>query len=366
MKKSFFKNRFFCILPSWLDYSGHEASFLKSFKLLSHKSQNKLSFVLPLRNKFFFSGIEYVKNIEHVSTGYISLLFKMIKNFRTIKKYLKKKNFSNKDSIIIDGYSFDFLISFLLVFYCSTLRGKTILIYCRYNFKGIRKIIFNLFINLTSKKFFIQKILTDTKNLKEVLSKKYKNKVVLVPVPHTNNRLKIKKNKKKKYIKLYFPGQYRLEKFGANFKNFLELNNAKKYQILINNKFELNKKFEFKIKFLNNNLSNQEYINVMSSSDIIILPYTEEPYKSRTSGIFIESVILKKKILVTKNTWMANEYKRFGLYDLVIKDWSKFKLEEILKKIFSKKIDLKIKFMQKNYLKIHNENNYTKVLKRYL
>ena len=172
MKKNFFKNRFFCILPSYLDYSGHEASFLKSYKLLAQKSKNKLLLVLPQSNKVYFRNIENIKNIEHISSGYLSLLIKMIKNLNVLKNYFMKKNFSRKDSVIIDGYSFDFLISFLLIFYLAKFKGKTIFIYCRYDYKGIKKIIFNFFIFLISKKFLTLKILTDTKNLKNILKKK--------------------------------------------------------------------------------------------------------------------------------------------------------------------------------------------------
>ncbi len=366
MKKSFFKKRLFCILPSWIDYSGHEASFLESYKLLSYKSQSKLSLILPYRNKIFFRNIECIKNIENKSTGYLSLLIKIFKNLIVLKKYLKKKNFSNKDSIIIDGYSFDFLISFLFIFLTSKFKGNNLLIYCRYDFKGIKKNIFYFFINLICKKFINLKILTDTKNLEYILRKKYFKKVVLLPVPHTNTNHKNKKNKKKNVIQIYFPGQYRSEKFGVNFRNFLEVNNNKKYQILINEKFNSEKKFLFKTKLLKNNLSNYEYINTMRLSDIIVLPYSGKLYKNRTSGIFIEGTILKKIILVSEKTWMANEYKRFGLNDLVIKDWSKFKLEENKKKIFSKKIDLKIKLMKNLYVQIHNKDNYTNILTKYL
>ena len=88
MKKIFFKNRFFCILPSWIDHSGHEASFLKSYQLLAYKSQNKLSLILPHRNKITLRDIECIKNIENRSTGYTTLLIKMVKNLINLKKYI--------------------------------------------------------------------------------------------------------------------------------------------------------------------------------------------------------------------------------------------------------------------------------------
>ena len=44
---------------------------------------------------------------------------------------------------------------------------------------------------------------------------------------------------------------------------------------------------------------------------------------------------------------MANEYKRFRLNDLIIRDWSKFELKDNLKKLFSKKIRFKNKINEK-------------------
>ena len=83
----------------------------------------------------------------------------------------------------------------------------------------IKRIIFYFFITLISK-FLNLKILTDAKNLEYILRKNYFNKVVLLPVPHTNIGIKNKKNIKKKHIKLYFSGQYRLEKFESILKFF--------------------------------------------------------------------------------------------------------------------------------------------------
>ena len=100
MKKNFFKSRFFCILPSYLDHSGHEGSFLKSYQLLAQKSKHKLSLVLPKSNKIYFRNIEYIKNIDHISTGHFSLLINLVKNFNALKNYFIKKNFSKKDSVI--------------------------------------------------------------------------------------------------------------------------------------------------------------------------------------------------------------------------------------------------------------------------
>ena len=52
-----------------------------------------------------------MKILEHLSTGYLSLMMKVLINFKNINNFFKKKNLNYKDIIFIDGYSFDFLIS---------------------------------------------------------------------------------------------------------------------------------------------------------------------------------------------------------------------------------------------------------------
>tara|TARA_B100000989_G_C19477054_1_gene443399 strand:- start:23 stop:400 length:378 start_codon:yes stop_codon:yes gene_type:complete len=116
MKKNSIK-RIFCLYPVWLNNSGHEASYLECFKFLSRKTSNKLFIILPKKNTNKFTNVSYAKILEHISTGYISLIYKIIYNFRNLNNFFSKKKLVKKDTIFIDGYSFDFLISLALFFF---------------------------------------------------------------------------------------------------------------------------------------------------------------------------------------------------------------------------------------------------------
>ena len=364
MKKNSSNSIIYCIFPSWLNHSGHEGSYLDSLKLFSNKVSKKLFLVLPKKNKSIFLKTDYKKNLEYYSTGYISLLFKIKKNCESLKNLFKKKKLSENDIIFIDGYSFDFLLSLILSL--RTLdHGGSFLVYCRYDYKIIKKVLFKLFITIICKKFKNLKILTDTYDLKIKLNKIYKNKVILLPVPHTH--VKDYKNKKKNYNKynLFFPGQFRPEKFGENFDNFLKINNKSLYRIFINENFSWNEKKNFEIKYLKYNLTRNNYLKYFFNSQIVILPYSQELYKDRTSGIFIESIVLNKIVLVTNGTWMSKELKKYKLNEFIVKDWSNFILDKKIKNLFADQVQKKIHKMQKNYLNFHNKEKYTNLLKKF-
>ena len=89
-------------------------------------------------------------------------------------------------------------------------------------------------------------------------------------------------------------------------------------------------------------------------------------YKYRTSGIFIESIVFGKPVLVTEGTWMATEYKKFNLNEMIVKDWSKYKLKTNLQNIFNKKTKKKISNIRNKYKEFHNKYKYTDILQKSL
>lgn len=59
-------------------------------------------------------------------------------------------------------------------------------------------------------------------------------------------------------------------------------------------------------------LSSTEYGTLLSSLDIVVIPYQQEDYRSRTSGVFVEAVAAGKPVIVTASTWMADELRKWG------------------------------------------------------
>ena len=65
-------------------------------------------------------------------------------------------------------------------------------------------------------------------------------------------------------------------------------------------------------------------------SNFIILPYESKDYKYRSSGIFVESISLRKIVLVSVNTWMSKELKKHNLSELIVHDWNNFEIFKFL------------------------------------
>jgi glycosyltransferase involved in cell wall biosynthesis len=59
-------------------------------------------------------------------------------------------------------------------------------------------------------------------------------------------------------------------------------------------------------------LSEEDYANMFRCLDIVLIPYLLPNYQEATSGIFAEAVALGKPTIVTVQTWMAHELKKFG------------------------------------------------------
>lgn len=69
-------------------------------------------------------------------------------------------------------------------------------------------------------------------------------------------------------------------------------------------------------------LSRDEYIRLLSTTDVVVLPYSPQAYSQKTSGVFVEAVSAGKLPLVTRGTWMASELERFRLPELIV-DWNR-------------------------------------------
>lgn len=59
-------------------------------------------------------------------------------------------------------------------------------------------------------------------------------------------------------------------------------------------------------------LDENEYYQMMSDADLVVLPYFQEVYGAMSSGPFVEALALGKPVVVTEGTWMSDQLQRFG------------------------------------------------------
>jgi glycosyltransferase involved in cell wall biosynthesis len=59
-------------------------------------------------------------------------------------------------------------------------------------------------------------------------------------------------------------------------------------------------------------LSAEEYYSLLESADIVVMPYRQESYASRTSGPLIEAMAAGKIVIGTDRTWLSEEIAKYG------------------------------------------------------
>lgn len=60
------------------------------------------------------------------------------------------------------------------------------------------------------------------------------------------------------------------------------------------------------VEVLDQDLSDAEFIEMIRSADIVVIPYTVEAFRRRTSGIMVDAMLLGKPVVVIEGTWLGD------------------------------------------------------------
>ena len=66
------------------------------------------------------------------------------------------------------------------------------------------------------------------------------------------------------------------------------------------------------IRLVEQSLSEDEYYQLLSEADVVLVPYSRNHYYANTSGPFTEALAMGKPVVVTQGTWMSDQLERFG------------------------------------------------------
>lgn len=66
------------------------------------------------------------------------------------------------------------------------------------------------------------------------------------------------------------------------------------------------------VELVSKPLSEAGYARLLAESDILVLPYDGETYRSQTSGVLAEALALGRPVVVTEGTWMAAQVSSSG------------------------------------------------------
>jgi len=68
----------------------------------------------------------------------------------------------------------------------------------------------------------------------------------------------------------------------------------------------LEQKYEGRIRVERGSLSEETYRALLEEADIVVIPYSLEYFRTRTSGVFADSLLLHKPVVAARDTWMGD------------------------------------------------------------
>lgn len=204
---------------------------------------------------------------------------------------------------------------------------------------------------------FELKLFTDSSLLVDNLESFYKRKVEILPIfAKTDIPAPSKSEKKFKEILCWWPGHPHKEKGLEHIQKLLTTNSlqGQNIRVLLSSEAELSHLSPtIPFTLLPPTLPRDQFLEYLADADLILLPYKDR-YQNTTSGLFVESIVAGKLPVVSSNTWMAEELKRYDLNELIT-DWEDDHLPERLVSLANEpSIRKKAEKMQKRYRSIHS------------
>ena len=287
------------------------------------------------------------------------------KNFIFLKKFLGKRK--SYDALFLEHFSVFNVLSLIGAIFFTCPKCQFWILH-RYLFSkcGIKTILYKILHFLIKIKGGKEKLilLTDSDLLAKEQAALFKKKVIVVPIPHTN--ISIGKGEKHdfKSISLWWPGGSTRWEKGLYYINLLskELSTEKSIKLMVAENAKGKVIDSKNIVYLPTCLCSEEYYTLMRSVDIVLVPYVQEEYQQRTSGIFVEAVASGAKVITLKNTWMSYELEKYSLSDELAIMPDEFCLERIMK-INQLELNGKLKHMSDSYNVFHSEKSYASIVR---
>ena len=355
----------YSIIPSLKNYEGHQYEYNVAFTKAALINGWKYIKIIPKSCSFDDLENDWQKSIFGMER---KNKIKNLKNFLPFLRFFRKIKKAKNPILFIEDFTFIILFLFLICIFIVRPKMQIWLLFRFEHDVMIKKgkpyaYVVHLIELILGKKNV--KYLTDSKLVAKRNGVFFKRDFKVLPIPNTKPIISSSIQKKDHYS-FWWPGGLTREEKGlfrikrlANLlkdsetKVILEIAKSAQNTISSNNN----------VNFLPTNLTREEYNKKMLNSDLLLLPYIEKSYGYRTSGIFVEAIVAGIIPAISKDTWMANELKKYNLEELII-DWeSADLLKNLIKLCDSSKIKEKIIVMQRKYLDIHNVENFAKKLK---
>ncbi|MBI5346642.1 MAG: glycosyltransferase [Chlamydiae bacterium] len=363
--------KIYALVPCLYNEVGHHYSYHLAMTKAMRLNGWEYIKLIPKRSILNNLGPDWQKtlSLHGGQKGIWNNFFKPLANFPPFfKLFFRLKKPNNNQVVFLEYFTIIHLMlaSFLIFF----IRPK-IQLWLLYRtdldqiiFKGKAHRFLHVLLKKALKKQNV-KLFTDSELLAKQLSSFFKKNVQVLPIPHTNSSSPSIKVSSPNEILCWWPGgSIRKEKGFYQIKRLVNrLKTSSNIKLILADSMIQFVEKNTRIQFIKSNLSEIEYNDWMIKADLILLPYISELYRYRTSGIFVEAIVAGAMPVVTKDTWMEYELKKFDLEELVI-FWSSNDIIKIFHEIHNNvQIKEKFKIMREHYIKFHSIQNFASLFK---
>lgn len=337
----------------------------------------------------------FLKDIYYVfsKTPIRSIINFLITNFLFLKdlKKIAPTTFSQTDIALFHTITHNQLLGLLIWYKGLPPKCRPVLVllfvYANIIYKGTKqhftksffayKLIFKLFSSFINKHKII--LAVGNEILLEEYNKLFKKKMMVFPFPISDLSYPNNTNEQKSATVIVYLGGARENK-GYQLLPYLirkvlhehdnvqfvvqsNLQGHSSSQRLVLDAKELLETFTQHVTIIDKPLSTEEYYNILSQADLVLLPYSPFAYYKNTSGIFAEAIAFGKPVIATKNTWMEKQIREYNNCGISCENTVEALLEAI--NLFLKnKIEYKNKAKEAaaKWKKIHNVKTYVDML----
>lgn len=299
----------------------------KKFKKIKGGITNTCFQNLKSEGEWFFKDIVRIEKLFGLNENdLIVVLTSYTNEINGVAKYLKRLNTSQNKNIPLFTLWFHQLFPPASVF-SHTLKES----FQNICLKNLKKAFTKL-----PKTDHVKIYTTPSNKLRAAFSKLSKRPISVLPLPYNyyprvrekaKNTESSKENSKDK-IKLGFLGDGRYEKGLLPLLLSIKLSDDTKNSYLIQDiyprgyspkEFSMYRKLKEEltkwpnIAFINRSFFPDVFSQLISSVDVLLFPYHPLSYDKRVSGVFIQSLLYKKPVIVSEHTWMATETLRYSV-----------------------------------------------------
>lgn len=357
MARPLAKDLFFSMAPYFFDLGGHYFSYHAGLQEVMEKQGLKAFTYIPRGCAVKGLDDKWVPFFRSSQNKIIRMLCRFIDYAKLISKLAKGKG--EKKILFLESYS---LLDLIALIPAILLFSRNIqlwhlfrdgLEWCRW--KQALHVLFSKCCRFRLGKRY--KAFADSERIVDSLSPLIHCPISLLPVFHTFQKEEGRSGQQKEKFILWVPGKFRHDKGTREILQFARQQDKTldKFELwLAENSLFPPQSTNLALRFLNPFLTREEYEDLFSQVDALILPYDPILYVSRTSGPFVEAICAGKIVFTRDGNWLAYELRKHALTECIL-NWEEDDLStKMLTALEDPLTHSKLKAMQEKYRSFHN------------